>query len=107
MSEGNRVSKSRFKPRALEYFRRVEATGHAIVITDRGRPVLEIAPYADDPDEALARLRGTVQRYDRPTEPVAPSGDTVVVEIGHHAEAARESPQDPSDTATDDPGDSA
>lgn len=70
MREENRVSKSRFKPRALEYFRHVEATGHRIVITDRGRPVLEIVPFADDPDEALARLRGTVRRYDGPTDPL-------------------------------------
>lgn len=66
------VSKSRFKARALEYFRQVEATGEALVITDRGRPVLELTPFRrQDPQEILASLRGSVLRYDDPTEPVA------------------------------------
>lgn len=36
------VSKSKFKPMALEYFRRVQETGEEIVITDRGKPVVKI-----------------------------------------------------------------
>ena len=34
------VSKSKFKPNALKFFRQVERTGREIVITDRGKPVL-------------------------------------------------------------------
>lgn len=64
------ISKSKFKPRALEYFRRVEKTGEELVITDRGRPVVKVVPYRLDPDEALRTLRGSVVRYDDPTEPV-------------------------------------
>lgn len=64
------ISKSKFKPRALEYFRRVEATGEELVITDRGRPVVKVVPYRLDPEEALRTLRGSVLRYDDPTEPV-------------------------------------
>jgi prevent-host-death family protein len=64
------VSKSRFKARALEYFREVERTGKPLVITDRGRPVLRLVPYREDPQEALKVLRDTVVRYDDPTEPV-------------------------------------
>jgi prevent-host-death family protein len=64
------VSKSQFKPKALAYLREVEETGEALVITDHGRPVVRIAPYA--PAAAtLERLRGCVIRYDHPTEPVA------------------------------------
>lgn len=67
------ISKSRFKPRALEIMRRVEKTGQGIVITDHGSPVLELRPYRaealkDDPAEYL---RGTVVKYEEPTEPVA------------------------------------
>jgi prevent-host-death family protein len=62
------VSKSKFNAKALEYFRRVEETGEAIVVTDKGRPVLEIVPYRKD--NPRARLRGSVLRYVRPTEPV-------------------------------------
>ena len=64
------VSKSAMKARALEYFRLVERTGQGVVITDHGRPVLKLLPYSADPSEALAALRGSVIRYDDPTEPV-------------------------------------
>jgi prevent-host-death family protein len=64
------VSKSKFKPKALEYFRRVEETGEEIVITDKGRPVLKIVPYREKKADPRAALRGSVLRYDRPTEPV-------------------------------------
>lgn len=65
-----RVSKSKFKPRGLEYFRQVEQTGEALIITDHGRPVLKISPYSEDPEQALRTLRNSVVRYDRPTDPV-------------------------------------
>ena len=58
------------KARALEYFRLVERTGQGVIITDHGRPVLKLLPYSADPSEALAALRGSVIRYDDPTEPV-------------------------------------
>lgn len=65
-----KISKSSFKPRALEYFREVEATGQEIIITDRGRPVVRIVPFRPDPSRAREELRNTVIRYDDPTEPV-------------------------------------
>jgi prevent-host-death family protein len=64
------VSKSSFKAKALEYFRQVESTGEELVITDNGKPVLKIVPYAHDPEEALRALRGSVIRYTDPLEPV-------------------------------------
>jgi prevent-host-death family protein len=64
------VSKSQFKPRALAYLREVEETGEPLVLTDRGRPVLRITPYAPGA-QTLAALRGCVVRYDAATEPVA------------------------------------
>jgi prevent-host-death family protein len=64
------VSKAVFKARALEILRRVEATGEPVIITDRGRPVLRLAPYFGDDDAVLASLRGTVVAYHDPTEPV-------------------------------------
>ena len=66
------VSKSQFKARALEYFREVERTGRPLIVTDRGRPVLKIVPYREDPAESLRELKDSVVRYDAPTEPVAP-----------------------------------
>ncbi|MCY4373535.1 MAG: type II toxin-antitoxin system Phd/YefM family antitoxin [Spirochaetaceae bacterium] len=64
------VSKSQFKPRAFEYFRRVQERRETLVITDRGTPVLKIMPFAEDDDADLAALRGSVLRYDDPLEPV-------------------------------------
>lgn len=61
------VSKSRFKPRALEYFREIEATGRPLVITDNGVPKLEIRPYGRQPD-ALEALRGSVLFFHNPPE---------------------------------------
>ncbi len=64
------VSKSQFKPRVLALLREVEETGEPLVITDRGRPVVRVEPYA--PARAtLDRFRGCVVRYEEPTEPVA------------------------------------
>lgn len=64
------VSKSKFKPRALEYFRQVEKTGKGLVITDHGKPVLKIEPYSREPEAAIKILRNTVVKYEEPTEPV-------------------------------------
>ena len=65
-----KISKSKFKQRALEYFREVERTGKKIIITDRGKPVIKIVPYSEDSDKGMEALRGTVVKYDQPTEPV-------------------------------------
>ena len=65
------VAKSEMEAHWLEYFREVERTGTELVITDRGKPILKLVPYAQNPTELLESLRGTVVRYDDPTEPVA------------------------------------
>ncbi len=64
------VSKSQFKPKALNYFRQVEQSGKEIVITDRGKPVLKLVPYTEKPEAWLKPLRGSVRKYLKPTEPV-------------------------------------
>jgi antitoxin (DNA-binding transcriptional repressor) of toxin-antitoxin stability system len=65
------VSKSRFKAHALELFRQVEASGEPLVITDHGRPCLEVRPYRPQTDDPLERLRGSVLHFEDPFEPVA------------------------------------
>lgn len=67
---GEVVSKSSFKERALEYLREVETTGKELIITDHGKPVLKLMRYTPDPKATLETLRGSVIRYDDPTEPV-------------------------------------
>ncbi|MBI4277361.1 MAG: type II toxin-antitoxin system Phd/YefM family antitoxin [Armatimonadetes bacterium] len=67
----DRVSKSKFKAHALEYFRQVQKGGEPVVITDRGRPVLKLVPYKAEAEQVLRILRGSVITYEQPTEPVA------------------------------------
>jgi prevent-host-death family protein len=64
------VSKSRFKAKALEFFREVERTGQEIVITDKGKPVLRITTFVDDPERLLRSLRESVIEFEDPTDPV-------------------------------------
>jgi prevent-host-death family protein len=67
------ISKSKFKPAALEYFRRVQDTQEELIITDHGKPVLKIVPYqaaAKGKIDPLAKLRGTLKRYEQPFDPV-------------------------------------
>ena len=66
------VSKAAFKAQVLEILRRVEATGEAVIVTDRGRPVIRVEPYFGEDDAALAALRGSVVEYQQPLEPVDP-----------------------------------
>ncbi len=65
-----RVSKTQLEAKALEYFRLVERTGEVLVITDRGRPVLQISPFQDPSTQSLSELRECAVRYDHATDPV-------------------------------------
>lgn len=69
-SSAIRVPKSRFKPRAFEYFRLVQEKRREILITDRGRPVVRISPVDEADETELQELRGLVVRYVDPLEPV-------------------------------------
>ena len=68
--DSNAVSKSEFKAKALEYFRRVETSGQSVVVTDHGRPTLEVRRYRGVDRKPLEILRDSVVRYDNATEPV-------------------------------------
>jgi PHD/YefM family antitoxin component YafN of YafNO toxin-antitoxin module len=65
------VSKSQFKARALEFFRQIEASGEPIIVTDKGRPAIEVRRYKADQRSPLERLRGSVIELTDPFEPVA------------------------------------
>ena len=66
----NVISKSKFKPNALKYFRHVEETGEELIITDHGKPAIRIVPFSEDPLEGLKALRNSVIKYEDPTAPV-------------------------------------
>jgi len=57
------VSKGEIKARALAYFRHVEETGEPVVITDRGKPVLEVRRYLALPKDPESILRNSVLQY--------------------------------------------
>ena len=64
------VSKSQFKAKALELFRQVESTGGSMIITDHGKPTIEVRPYRQSERSPLEILRGSVTEYQAPLEPV-------------------------------------
>jgi prevent-host-death family protein len=76
------VSKSALKARMLEYFRQVEATGEPLVVTDHGKPVLQVVPIEPKKrprEEVLAEYRarwpGKVVFYGDPDEPTIDEWD--------------------------------
>ena len=50
--------------------RDIEITGESRIITDRGKPTLEIRKLRTSQRNSLDILKGTVLIYDRPTDPV-------------------------------------
>ncbi|MGD8908590.1 MAG: hypothetical protein PVI92_04520 [Chromatiales bacterium] len=66
-----RVSKSQFKAKALELFRQVESSGNAVIVTDHGKPTIEVRRYRQSERKPLEILKGSVTEYVDPTEPVA------------------------------------
>lgn len=66
----NQVSKSQLKAKALEFCRHVEASCQSVVVTDQGKPTLEVRPYRDATRSPHDMLRGSVVRYGNPIDPI-------------------------------------
>ncbi len=66
----NHVSKSALKAKALEYFREVETTGEPLIVTDHGKPKLEVRKYQVKNDNPLQALKGSVLQYQAPYAPI-------------------------------------
>lgn len=64
------ISKSQFKPKALEYLRLVEQHKKPLTITHAGKPVVKVVPYVDDAQKKRISLQGTIISYKDPLEPV-------------------------------------
>ena len=65
------ISKTEFKAHALEVLREIEQSGEPRIITDRGRPTLEIRKLRQSKADPLDLLKGTVLKYEAATAPVA------------------------------------
>ena len=69
--KANHISKSVFKAHSLELFRKIEKEGTPIIITDHGKPTLEIRRYqSSSQPSSFDLLRGSVLRFKDPTDPV-------------------------------------
>lgn len=64
------VTKSQFKGRASELFRKIEESGLTVVVTDQGSPVVEIRRCRRNQRSPLEVLRNSVVDFKRPTEPI-------------------------------------
>ncbi|MES2658342.1 MAG: prevent-host-death protein [Verrucomicrobiota bacterium] len=73
------ISKSKLKGKMLEYFRQVEKNGETLIVTDRGREVLEIKALNPKTDvrKVISRLREKAHLSVLPEEQelMAPSQD--------------------------------
>ena len=65
------ISKSVFKAKALELFREVEKSGETIIVTDHGKPTIEVRPYSGAQISPLDLLQGSVTRFEDPMAPIA------------------------------------
>lgn len=65
------ISKSEMKAHALKVFREIEKSGQSRIITDRGRPTLEIRKLRQQKQSPQELLKGTVVKYEDATMPVA------------------------------------
>ena len=65
------ISKTEFKAHALEVLRDIEQSGQPRIITDRGKPTLEIRKLRQQAVSPLEVLKGTVIKYEDATAPVA------------------------------------
>ena len=66
-----RISKSKLKAKMLEIFRRIEADGEELIVTDHGKPVLRIVPIRekDSVDELFAEFQGRITYHEDPDTP--------------------------------------
>lgn len=64
------ISKSDFKAHVLEVLREIEETGKPRIITNRGRPTLEIRKLRQRQASPLEVLKGSVLKYEGATLPV-------------------------------------
>jgi len=65
------ISKTEFKAHALEVLREIEKSGKSRIITDHGKPTIEIKKLRKRKESPLEILKGTVVEYDAFDEPVA------------------------------------
>ena len=64
------ISKTEFKAHALEVLREVEKSGLSRIVTDHGKPTIEIKKLRQKKQSPLEILKGTVLEYEAFDQPV-------------------------------------
>jgi len=64
------MSKTEFKAHALEILREIEQSGKSRIITDHGKPTIEIKKLRQRKKSPLEILKGTVLAYETFDQPV-------------------------------------
>jgi prevent-host-death family protein len=74
---GKMIGAAEFKAHCLRILDEVERTGEPVTITKRGRPVAEITPVPiqNGPRFFFGCMKGSVLKYDDPTEPATDPED--------------------------------
>lgn len=73
-----RVSKSEFKTKACEFFRQVETLGESVIVTDHGKPTIEIRRYSGRRNKPLIVLRAAIVSFDPSLTKAEPEKSTKV-----------------------------
>jgi antitoxin (DNA-binding transcriptional repressor) of toxin-antitoxin stability system len=66
----HKIPKSKFKAKALELFEKIEKSGHRVIVTNRGKPCIEMRAFRHLDQDPLEALRGSVLSYENPTDPI-------------------------------------
>jgi len=64
------ISKTEFKAHALEVLREIEKSGKSRIVTDHGKPTIEIKKLRQRKKSPLEVLKDTVLEYDAFDKPV-------------------------------------
>jgi prevent-host-death family protein len=63
------VNKTNFKVNAFEIMREVQRTKKSVIISERGKPVLEIKPFQEKKKDYFEKLKGSVVDFTDPDKP--------------------------------------
>jgi hypothetical protein len=70
MHKPQEVSKSEFKAKALEFFRAIEVSGENLIVTNHGKPTIEVRIFRPINADPLLILQGSVLRFEDPMDSV-------------------------------------
>jgi prevent-host-death family protein len=55
------LNAARFKATCLQVLDEVAESGHAVVVTKRGRPVARVVPMVNRPDRIVGAMKGEIE----------------------------------------------